>query len=120
MQMKLYLAGPMRGYEDHNFPAFHMQAKLLRDAGYEVFSPAEKGEEVALLKDPNQNDLAFRRLVFKLDTAYICDEADGVALMTDWQTSLGAQAENALALAIGLPSFRVQEWLMRAERINDA
>ena len=101
--MKIYLAGPMRGITDFNFPAFHRAAKRLRADGYEVFSPAEKGAEAEVLHNPTlQNSLAFRREVFALDTAYICNEADAVAVLPGWQTSLGARAEVALAEAIGL------------------
>lgn len=101
--MKIYLAGPMRGIKDFNFPEFFRWAKILRDEGNEVFNPAEKGEETQATDNPDlQFDLAFRRKVFKLDTSYICDHADAVALMPEWRQSRGAQAERALAEAIGL------------------
>ena len=111
---KLYLAGPMRGLPEFNFPAFHAAAAELRAAGYEVFSPAEKGLEKHA--EANQDSLKFRRAVFKLDTAWICEHADGVALLPDWLKSKGAIAEDALARAIGLPSLNVETWLQDAER----
>ena len=114
--MKLYLAGPMRGYPELNSPAFHAAAKLLREAGYEVFSPAEKGLEKHA--EANQESLAFRRMVFKLDTEWICNHADGVALLPEWLKSKGAIAEDALARAIGLPSVSVETWLRDAERLR--
>lgn len=39
--MKLYIAGPMTGLPDLNFPAFHAEAARLRALGYEVSNPAE-------------------------------------------------------------------------------
>lgn len=39
--MRLYLAGPMSGLPGFNFPAFHAAAKVLREAGYIIISPAE-------------------------------------------------------------------------------
>ncbi|WP_082994533.1 DUF4406 domain-containing protein [Mycobacterium sp. 1245801.1] len=36
-----YIAGPMTGYADHNYPAFNAMAKRLRDAGLTVINPAE-------------------------------------------------------------------------------
>ena len=100
--MKLYLAGPMRGIPEFNFPEFNRVAKILRDEGHEVFNPAEKGME----KDAGakQELLSFRRKVFALDTAWICKHAEGVALLSGWEGSAGARAEDALAGAIGLPS----------------
>ena len=103
VKLRVYLAGPMRGIPEFNFPAFHDWATYLRARGYEVFSPAEKGCEIEVTNDPDlQNSIAFRRKVFALDTAYICEHADIIALMPDWHISLGARAEYALAKAIGL------------------
>ena len=95
-----YIAGPMRGYKDFNFPAFDKAAAYLREAGFEVFSPAEK--ETEKHSEANQESLAFRRLVFALDMAWICKHADLVALLPGWEKSSGARAEKALAEAIGL------------------
>ena len=101
--MKIYLAGPMRGYPKLNFPAFHAAAAKLRAQGFEVFSPAEKGEEILAITDPaKQHDLDFRRLVFSIDTGYICKNADAVALLPGWEQSAGARCERAVAEAIGL------------------
>ena len=101
--MKIYLAGPMRGKEDHNFPAFHFAAAKLREQGFTVFSPAEKGEETGFIKNPGlQHDLSFRRLVFRLDLSWICEHADCVALLPGWDHSKGAIVERAAAEAVGL------------------
>ena len=105
--MKIYLAGPMRGYPEFNFPAFHAYAKTLRDQGYEVFSPAEKGMEKEV--GAQYETLSFRRAVFLLDTDYICREAEAVALMPGWDKSSGARAEKALAEAIGLKIMYLED-----------
>ena len=34
--------------------------------------------------------------------AYICLQADGIALLPGWRNSMGAMAEYAVALALGL------------------
>lgn len=107
--MKLYLAGPMRGIVDFNFPTFNRVAAALRAAGYEVFNPAEKGLEKHA--GAQQENLAFRRAVFALDTAWICSHADGVALLAFYTNSKGATAEDALAAAIGLPSAMWHVWI---------
>lgn len=40
---RVYLAGPMTGIEDFNFPAFNDMAAKLRARGYVVENPAEHG-----------------------------------------------------------------------------
>jgi hypothetical protein len=39
--MIIYISGPMTGYPDLNFPAFHLAASVLRSEGFTVISPAE-------------------------------------------------------------------------------
>src|ERR1700676_2015282 len=105
--MKIYLAGPMRGYPKFNFPAFDHYAAELRAQGHEVFSPAEKGLEKHA--EANQESLAFRRAVFALDADWIANNADAVAMMPRWVESRGAFAEWALANAIGLPIIYLEQ-----------
>lgn len=114
--MKIYLAGPMRGYKDFNFPAFFAEAKKLRDLGHEVFNPAERdtvewgaeklktatGSEEEVAKALGLEGLSLARKCFLHDTQYICSQADAIAVMPGWEESRGAKAEHALAVAIGL------------------
>jgi hypothetical protein len=114
--MKIYLAGPMTGYEDFNFPAFHREAKRLRKMGYEVFNPAEKdieymGGDNEIFKgdgDPKALEARggpTRKSRLAVDLAWICEHAEGIALMYKWEYSSGAFAENAAARALGLPKM---------------
>lgn len=98
--MKVYLAGPMAGYPENNFPAFHKAAKELRDQGYEVLSPAELEKNENFV--PSGKPTADLRAVLALDMAYICKKADAIALLPGWENSKGAFAEWALARALGL------------------
>ena len=110
--MKLYLAGPMRGLPSFNFPAFDHAADVLRNRGFEVFSPAERDREIhgiSLEDNPTGDEcIAAKTLGFSLraafgaDTAWICEHADGIALLPGWEKSSGASAEIALARALGL------------------
>ena len=99
----VYLAGPMRGRTD-GFPEFYQAAEYLRLAGFKVFNPPEKEEEVRLRSLPvgATIPLDFLRVAFALDTQWICKHADIVVLLPGWEKSKGATAEKALAEAIGL------------------
>lgn len=109
--MKIYLAGPMRGYPNFNFPAFDYAAKALRAEGHEVFSPADHDREVNgsdIADNPTGDEtLATKKDGFDIrkalaaDTQFICLEADCVALLPGWEQSRGAVAEHALAKALG-------------------
>lgn len=106
---RVYLAGPMRGHADFNFPSFDRTAQQLRMFGYEVFSPAEHDRKVGF--DPTgmtgNEDLADHgfdlRKALAADMDYIASKAAVVAVLAGWEESSGARAEVALAHALGLP-----------------
>ena len=110
--MRVYLAGPMRGIPNFNFPAFDYAAEKLRNAGFQVFSPAERDRRIhgTELEDNASGDEkeAAAKVGFSLrdalgaDMAWISAEADGIALLPGWEKSNGANAELALAKALGL------------------
>jgi hypothetical protein len=110
---KVYLAGPMTGIANFNFPAFNRAADILRAEGYSVFNPAERDIErhggVDISADNHSGDPAQAaanhgfslREALADDTAYICREADAIAMLPGWENSKGARAEHALAFALG-------------------
>lgn len=114
--MNIYLAGPMRGYKDFNFPAFFEAADRLRQDGHFVFNPAERdtkewgaealktetGSEAEVSKRLGFEGLSLARQCFLADTEFICTKADAIYLLPGWEQSKGATAERALGIAIGL------------------
>lgn len=96
--MRVYVAGPMRGHPDLNFPAFNEASMRLRMEGHVVFNPAENS--------PADADM---RQCMAIDTAWICSSAEAVALLPGWEKSLGARAERALADALGLEIIYLQQ-----------
>lgn len=111
--MKIYLAGPMRGVPEFNFPAFFAGEALLVAQGHTVFNPARRDEErhgKGFAKDNHTGDeqQAAVQKGFSLrealrdDTAFICMEAEAIAMLPGWIHSKGAVAEKALAEALGL------------------
>src|SRR5271167_1909008 len=108
--MRIYIAGPMRGIENFNFPAFHKAAAELRALGHEVFNPAEKDIEkygYKLLNSAGDENEASSQVGFSLrdalamDLEWICQHADAIALLPGWRKSKGATAEHATAVALG-------------------
>lgn len=98
--MKLYLAGPMTGVEERNKPAFDEAAAKLRAAGYDVFNPAELVSNLVFA--PTGKTARELRQALLEDTTFICSEAEGIALLPGWEESLGATAERALGIALGI------------------
>ena len=111
--MKIYLAGPMRGIPHFNFPAFHKAAAKLRAAGHVVFNPAERdierhgkdisaGNVAGSEQQAQQEHGVNLRQALADDMAFICLDADAIALLPGWEDSKGALAEKATARALGL------------------
>ena len=84
MSRKIYIAGPMTGYEDFNRPAFKAFSLKLSLDGNVVLNPA-------VLPDGLE-----QREYMDICCAMIrC--ADAVFMLRGWEKSAGARAENALA-----------------------
>lgn len=97
---KIYVAGPMTGLRDFNYPAFHEAQDMLEESGWEVVSPAadERGEKV----DPPTKDEALPHdhyLRVGLRKLLECDE---IYLLPGWSTSKGAVLEQSIAEALGM------------------
>lgn len=104
---KLYLAGPMRGYDLYNFPAFDEAAARLRVAGYTVISPAELDRAVGFderTTEPLPDD--FMPAATRRDVEALL-KVDGIALLPGWERSTGARLELAIARGIGIAAYTV-------------
>lgn len=112
--MRIYLAGPMRGYPEFNFPKFMKFAAMLRERGHTVFNPAERDIERHNGVDVSKGNMDgceqkaatdhkfSMRDALRDDLVYITQEADAIYLMHGWQNSKGVNAELAVAEALGL------------------
>jgi len=101
-KLKLYLAGPMTGYPELNFPAFHAAAAQLRAAGYEVVNPAE------LNLDPGTP----WRVCMQIDIRELV-LCEGIALLPCWENSKGASLEYRIARGLDMQVERVEGWLSK-------
>lgn len=96
---RIYVAGPMRGYPEHNFPAFNAAAERFRAAGWDVRNPVEIGAALCA-NDPNTPGGAYLRA----DLREVIDCA-AVALLPGWEASVGARCEVVVAVTIGLAFY---------------
>ena len=106
----VYIAGPMRGHQYFNFPAFDRANEDLLAEGYSVISPADLDREhgfdpMSLPEDYDWLDL--QKIDFSLHDAIDRDVAalkgsDAIYLLDGWEQSRGALAEKSLAEWLGL------------------
>ncbi|MHB8147995.1 MAG: DUF4406 domain-containing protein [Vulcanimicrobiaceae bacterium] len=90
--MRIYLAGPMTGYPDHNKPAFDVAARALRQLGHDVTTPAEIARA-----HPGASLVS----LIPLDLAAVC-QADAVVLLPGWERSKGVALEKHAAEYCGV------------------
>lgn len=89
--MKIYIAGPMTGIDELNFPAFHTAAKLIRETGNEAVNPAEINPDLdadwteCMIEDIKQ-----------------LSKCDAIHLLPGWENSFGARIEALVAQKLGL------------------
>lgn len=90
--MTVYLAGPMTGYPEYNYPLFHAVAADLRAAGREVRNPAENDAGSTGKPWDYYMRLALAQLV----------ECDTIVLLPRWRESRGARLEKHVASQLGM------------------
>lgn len=101
--MKLYVAGPMTGLPEFNYPAFRAAADQLRELGHDVEDPSTN-------VNPTPDDY-HGWLRAGLAQLIRCE---GVALLDGWEASGGARLEVIVAATLGLSVRPVAEWLTGA------
>jgi len=94
---RIYLAGPMTGLPDHNFPAFRAAAERLQQAGWEVVNPADNFG--------GRTDLP-RGSYLRADVALLL-QCDAMAMLPGWADSRGAKLEYLLGRELGMPIIDV-------------
>lgn len=95
---KVYLSGPMTGFPNHNYDAFHRVAGYLRDNGFFVMSPAETAG--------GQYHEDLRPWLLAHDISVITS-VDMVFVMPGWERSAGCLLELHVAQETGKPVFQL-------------
>lgn len=118
--MRGYLAGPMTGLPQFNFPAFDAEATRKRADGHDVISPAEldrpETRAAALASEDGApgsgttsgetwGDFLARDVKLIADGGLEC-----IWVLPDWQRSRGARLETFIGRALcGLRIYRAQD-----------
>lgn len=103
----VYVAGPMSGIEDYNYPAFREAADSLREFGLDVISPVELDEEDGY--DPKSAPDGFSKPAeyaqfLSRDIQVIVKEGvQAIVVLPGWERSGGARTEVTFGQALGLP-----------------
>lgn len=93
-----YLSGPMKGYPDHNWPAFQHACDVLRRTGLKIVSPHE------VTADANVNvPVEYPMHFLKADLLEMLAQTQGIILLKGWPKSYGARVELQLALSLEFP-----------------
>jgi hypothetical protein len=104
-----YLAGPMTGIPQFNFPAFIAATKVLRAQGYTIWTPAEldspdvqKAAMASATGDQADADMieTWGDMLAR-DVKLITDELDGVVFLSGWAKSKGARLEAFVGILAG-------------------
>ncbi|WP_373054312.1 DUF4406 domain-containing protein [Thioalkalivibrio sp.] len=105
--MTLYIAGPMTGLPDYNYPAFERARADLEAAGYEVLCPTDNGAGT----EPGSRPWSW----YMRAALHQLLQADAVAVLPGWEASKGAALEVHVANSLNMPVRSLAAWLREAE-----
>lgn len=108
---RIYLAGPMRGLPELNFPKFNEVANKLRAAGHAVFNPAENAPRIPSTAD-GLDDFSYWMAI---DLSEVC-KAEAIVMLPGWEASKGARLELHTARECGKQVF-IWSWLQTQEEL---
>ncbi len=101
----IYIAGPMTGLPECNYPAFHEAARRLRLLGYEVLNPAENPPP------PCKSWRGYMRLAISQ-----LIQCDAIVFLHGWELSAGANIERDLAHKLAMPCMTLDTIGPRSRR----
>lgn len=110
MKLRLYISGPIKGVPNagENFRRAH---ETLEGAGHEPLNPFDclpncgySTECPGEATDEHYDHYLRGDLIEML-------ACDGVALIDGWEASRGARIEQTVAVQVGMPVRRLDEWL---------
>jgi hypothetical protein len=115
---QIYIAGPMSGIQDLNFPLFCKAERELIERGWLPINPASKEkQDNADLPNPDKMPIQFGGNRFDLTPGMIHQQdaqmlmsANSIGVLPGWQQSLGSLGELYLAQQWGLYMYQIFPW----------
>lgn len=106
MSRRIYISGPMSGYEDLNIPAFNRAAAFLRAQGWDAVNPGEFIQNTEAVDQPSTLTRAeyLRKDIHELSTC------DAIYLLKGWRRSVGANIELQVATFLNLEVHSELMW----------
>jgi len=101
--MILYVAGPMTGLPEFNYPAFNAAADELRAKGHYVRNPAD-------IEALNTTGALKEWRWYMRHAITMVAGAEGLAMLPGWENSRGARLEHAIGVALELDIHPVWWW----------
>ena len=105
--MRTYLAGPMTGLPEWNYPAFHEAARGLEEIGDEPLNPAVQDLDFARA---HVDDPDLIRQTYLRHDLFLLSQADRIAVLPGWENSKGATWEVSVGRMLGLPVVVFGTW----------
>ena len=102
----IYIAGPMRGYREYNFEAFHAADESLRNRGWDTINPAKIDIDDGFDPKTPQHELTGKDLEdFIVRDIHLVLSADAIAVLPGWEKSRGVAVEVAIAKYSDMPIY---------------
>mgnify|MGYP001158654316 FL=1 len=105
----IYIAGPMTGIEEYNFPAFDAASFKFKEQGFNVINPAALSRTHAAELGIEIGELCVRECAM-IDLVAVIGTASHMHMLKGWEYSRGAKTEHALAEWLDIKiSYEVEE-----------
>lgn len=103
MAEKIFISGPMTGYEDFNFPRFDEVERLMKENGYDVINPANVCRKYRREKVLADNNIFDQMIVEEQEEERTCT---AILLLEGWENSVGCRREIRTALDLNFNFYQ--------------
>ena len=106
----LYIAGPMTGIEEYNWPAFDAVEEALVAVGIETINPAALDRDMELLPDADdfatgQQEGGANLASFLKRDFHVLTTMEGIVFLEGWEDSTGANCELIVGQMAGMSTW---------------